>query len=91
MDVGGLHPAKLMPGMLRLRSRRATVHGRTAVLGIRSEATVTRSRRIAARSAPATCSVAVNGYTDAADRWLQAAPRPRCAAGSLRPSPSRRT
>src|SRR5215211_2646666 len=72
MDVGGLHPAKLHAGMLRLAlAAGATVHGRTAVLGIRSEGDgleVAADRgTIRARDV----LIAVNGYTDAADRWLR--------------------
>ena len=72
MDVGGLHPAKLHAGMLRLAlAAGATVHGRTAVLGIGSEGdgyeVATDRGTIRARDV----LVAVNGYTDAADRWLR--------------------
>jgi glycine/D-amino acid oxidase-like deaminating enzyme len=38
MDIGGLHPSKLHRGMLNLAiAAGATVHARTAVLGIRSD------------------------------------------------------
>ena len=72
MDIGGLHPAKLHAGMLRLaQNAGAIVHGETAVLGIRNEAkgyevltargTVRASHVIAG----------TNGYTDRFDRWLR--------------------
>ncbi len=72
MDIGGLHPAKLHAGLLRLaRAAGAVVHGQTAVKGIAKEGDgyevstargVTRARDVI---------VAVNGYADAADRWLR--------------------
>jgi len=72
MDIGGLHPAKLHAGMLRLAvAAGATVHGETAVQGIRRDGEifeVSTSRGIVrARDV----IVAVNGYTDEADRWLR--------------------
>jgi glycine/D-amino acid oxidase-like deaminating enzyme len=72
MDIGGLHPAKLHKAMLGLAlAAGATVHGNTAVLGIRSERDVyevgTDGGTIRARDV----LVAVNGYADAADRWLR--------------------
>ncbi len=72
MDVGGLHPAKFHAGLLHLAlAAGATVHGQTPVTGIRQEGNgyevatargVVRARDVI---------VAVNGYTDAADRWLR--------------------
>ena len=72
MDIGGLHPAKLHRGMLGVAlAAGATVHGNTAVLGIRSEGhgydVATDRGSIRARDVV----VAVNGYTDAADKWLR--------------------
>jgi glycine/D-amino acid oxidase-like deaminating enzyme len=72
MDIGGLHPAKLHKGMLGLAlAAGATVHGNTAVLGIRSEGDVyevgTARGIIRARDV----LVAVNGYADAVDTWLR--------------------
>jgi glycine/D-amino acid oxidase-like deaminating enzyme len=72
MDVGGLHPAKFHAGLLRLAlASGATVHSQTGVLGIRSEGEnyeVTTARGVVcARDV----IIAVNGYSDAADRWLR--------------------
>lgn len=72
MDVGGLDPAKLHSGMVRLAiSAGAVIHGETAVTGLRGEAggyEVTTSRgRVLARDV----ITGTNGYTDEADRWLR--------------------
>ncbi|HTZ79951.1 MAG TPA: FAD-dependent oxidoreductase [Stellaceae bacterium] len=72
MDMGGLHPAKLHAGMLRVALEAgAAIHGETAVLGIRREGEgyeVTTARGVVrARDV----IVATNGYTDTADRWLR--------------------
>ena len=54
MDIGGLHPAKFHAGLLRLAlAAGAAVHGETS-RGFEARATATRSRPLAARSAPAT-------------------------------------
>ena len=72
MDIGGLHPAKLHAGMLRVAlASGVTVHGETAVTGIERAAngyTVTTSR------GPTTALDVItgsNGYTDQSDRWLR--------------------
>ncbi len=71
-DIGGLHPAKLHAGMLRVALESgAVVHGETAVekvraTGIRFE--VTTARGIV------TCDHVItgtNGYTDGSDKWLR--------------------
>jgi glycine/D-amino acid oxidase-like deaminating enzyme len=72
MDIGGLHPAKFHAGLLRLAlAAGATVHSETAVQGIRREGdgyeVATTRGVVRARDV----IVAVNGYTDAADRWLR--------------------
>ena len=72
MDIGGLHPAKFHAGLLRLAlAAGVTVHGETAVWGIRREGdayeVATARGVVRARDV----IVAVNGYTDAADRWLR--------------------
>jgi glycine/D-amino acid oxidase-like deaminating enzyme len=72
MDIGGLQPAKLHRGMLQLaRAAGATVHGHTAVTGIRREGdgyeVATDRGTVRARDV----IVAVNGYADASDRWLR--------------------
>jgi glycine/D-amino acid oxidase-like deaminating enzyme len=72
MDVGGLHPAKFHAGLLRLAlAAGATVHAETAVQGFRNEGgayeVATARGVVRARDV----IVAVNGYTDASDRWLR--------------------
>lgn len=75
MDIGGLHPAKLHAGLLRLaEAAGATVHAMTAVTAVEPDATgwtVTTARggavaRVRARDA----IVATNGYGGRSDRWL---------------------
>ena len=72
MDIGGLHPAKLHAGMLRVAlAAGAVVHGETAVLGITEAG---RGYEVAtARGTVRAADVITgsNGYTDAADRWLR--------------------
>lgn len=72
MDIGGLHPAKLHAGMLRLaQAAGAIVHGETAVLGIRNDGldyeVETARGRVRARHV----ITGTNGYTDRSDRWLR--------------------
>ena len=72
MDIGGLNPAKLHAGMLRLAlAARATVHAKTAVLGMEKRGDghlLTTSRGdISARHVV----MGTNGYTDGADTWLR--------------------
>jgi glycine/D-amino acid oxidase-like deaminating enzyme len=72
MDIGGLHPAKLHAGMLRLaEAAGAVIHGETAVLGIRryGERHEVKTARgvVSARDV----IVGTNGYTDGADPWLR--------------------
>jgi glycine/D-amino acid oxidase-like deaminating enzyme len=72
MDVGGLHPAKLHAGMLRLASAAgATIHGETAVLGIRREGEAYEVTTTRGTVRASDVIVGVNGYTDKADRWLR--------------------
>jgi glycine/D-amino acid oxidase-like deaminating enzyme len=71
-DIGGLHPAKLMAGMLRVaREAGASVHGDTAVIRIVPErhgfAIETARGTVRARDV----IVATNGYTDDVDPWLR--------------------
>lgn len=71
-DIGGLHPAKLHAGMLRLaQAAGATIHGETPVQGISSngtgyEVTTTRGTVQAQH-----VIVGTNGYTDGFDKWLR--------------------
>jgi glycine/D-amino acid oxidase-like deaminating enzyme len=72
-DIGGLHPAKLVAGMLRLaEASGAVVHGETAVKRIAPEAAggfrvETARGTLAARDV----LMATNGYTDGVDPWLR--------------------
>lgn len=72
MDIGGLHPAKLHAGMLRLaRDAGVAIHSGTAVTAMRSSEghheLVTDRGTLTAREVV----VATNGYTDRADPWLR--------------------
>ncbi|HDL16314.1 MAG TPA: FAD-binding oxidoreductase, partial [Rhizobiales bacterium] len=71
-DLAGLHPAKLHDGMLdRAIEAGVTVHGETAVTGIRGDGggfeVETARGRVRAKQA----IVATNGYSDNSDRWLR--------------------
>jgi glycine/D-amino acid oxidase-like deaminating enzyme len=72
MDVGGLHPAKLHAGMLRVaQAAGVVVHGETAVLGIARQGdgwAVTTARGEVRAGDVIT---GTNGYTDRSDRWLR--------------------
>jgi glycine/D-amino acid oxidase-like deaminating enzyme len=72
MDIGGLHPAKLHRGMLDVTiAAGATVHARTAVLGIRSDGQGFEVRTARGTIRARDVIVGVNGYADASDRWLR--------------------
>ncbi|MET7245325.1 FAD-binding oxidoreductase [Methylobacterium sp. EM32] len=72
MDIGGLHPGKFHAGMLRLaREAGATIHGETAVLGIRQEGDGHAVETARGHVRAGHVIVGTNGYTDAADRWLR--------------------
>src|SRR3954470_14729890 len=72
MDIGGLHPAKLHRGMLNLAiAAGATVHARTAVLGIRSDGNGFEVKTARGTVRSRDVIVGVNGYADASDRWLR--------------------
>lgn len=72
MDVGGLHPAKLHAGMLRLATAAgAMIHSQTAVLGIRREGALYEVATARGTVRASDVIVGVNGYTDKADRWLR--------------------
>jgi glycine/D-amino acid oxidase-like deaminating enzyme len=72
MDIGGLHPAKLHAGMLRLAAAAgAAIHSETTVEGIRrgGDAYEVSTSRGVARAREVIS--AVNGYADHSDRWLR--------------------
>jgi glycine/D-amino acid oxidase-like deaminating enzyme len=72
MDIGGLHPAKLHAGMLRLaREAGAIVHGETAVLGVRGDGLDYEVETVRGRVHARHVITGTNGYTDKSDRWLR--------------------
>lgn len=68
-DLAGLHPGKFHNGLLDTAIKAGvTVHGETAVTGIRDGFEVETSRgRVKAKQVV----VATNGYSDRSDSWLQ--------------------
>jgi glycine/D-amino acid oxidase-like deaminating enzyme len=71
-DIGGLHPAKLHTGMLRLAlASGATVHSETAVLGSRRQGAGFDVETARGRVACTHIITGTNGYADAADKWLR--------------------
>jgi glycine/D-amino acid oxidase-like deaminating enzyme len=71
-DIGGLHPAKLHAGLLRLTLEAgAKVHGETAVLGVRSDGDGFEVETARGRVRAANVIVGTNGYTDRVDAWLR--------------------
>lgn len=72
MDIGGLHPAKLVAGMVqRATEAGATIHGETAVERIDQDGDgwVVTSARGKVRAGHVI--FATNGYTDDSDTWLR--------------------
>lgn len=72
LDIGGLHPAKLHAGMLRVAmAAGAVVHGQTGVLGMKPDAegfeVTTERGTVKARHV----IMGTNGYTDQVDGWLR--------------------
>ncbi|WP_138467159.1 FAD-binding oxidoreductase [Poseidonocella sp. HB161398] len=72
MDIGGLHPAKFVAGMLRVaRAAGAEIHGRTPVTAMTPQEgghlVETARGSIRAREV----IVCTNGYTDKGDPWLR--------------------
>jgi glycine/D-amino acid oxidase-like deaminating enzyme len=71
-DIGGLHPAKLHAGLLRLALEAgAKVHGQTRVLGVRSDGTGYEVETARGRVRAGHVIVGTNGYTDRVDPWLR--------------------
>ncbi|MBS0242513.1 MAG: FAD-binding oxidoreductase [Proteobacteria bacterium] len=72
MDIGGLHPAKLHAGMLRVvEASGAIVHGETAVFGIKRDAKGYEVATARGTVRAENVIVGTNGYTDQSDRWLR--------------------
>ncbi len=71
-DIGGLHPAKLHAGMLRIAlAAGAKVHGQTGVTGIKPSGD---GYEVATERGPVTARhviMGTNGYTDGVDPWLR--------------------
>ncbi|MGD9805716.1 MAG: NAD(P)/FAD-dependent oxidoreductase [Hyphomicrobiaceae bacterium] len=71
-DIGGLHPAKLHAGILRLALEAgATVHGETPVLGVRSDGGGFEVETARGCVHATNVIVGTNGYTDRVDTWLR--------------------
>lgn len=71
-DIGGLHPAKLHAGLLRLALQAgATVHGETAVEGIRSDGSGYEIKTARGTVKAAYVIAGTNGYGDKYDTWLR--------------------
>ncbi len=71
-DIGGLNPAKLLAGMMRIvASTEAVIHENTAVLGLSNEADGVRIRTERGEVFARRLLVCTNGYTDGFDPWLR--------------------
>ncbi len=71
-DIGGLHPAKLLAGMIRIASSTdAVIHENTAVLGSVDEKGGVRIRTERGEVFAKKLLVCTDGYTDGADPWLR--------------------
>lgn len=71
-DLAGLHPAKFHAGLLeRAIEAGATVHGETAVRGIRRDGDGFEVETLRGRIKAKEVIVATNGYTDDANPWLR--------------------
>lgn len=72
MDIGGLHPAKLHAGMLRVAlDAGVAVHGETAVLGVAEATTGYDVATVRGTVRARDVITGSNGYTDGADKWLR--------------------
>jgi glycine/D-amino acid oxidase-like deaminating enzyme len=72
MDIGGLHPAKLHAGMLRLAlAAGVQVHGETAVQSTESKGEGFEIRTARGTTTASHVISGPNGYADASDKWLR--------------------
>ena len=72
MDIGGIHPAKLHAGMLRLAlAAGVLVHGETAVLGVVPDGDSFSVRTARGSTTARHVITGSNGYTDESDKWLR--------------------
>jgi glycine/D-amino acid oxidase-like deaminating enzyme len=71
-DIGGLHPGLLHRGMLECALKAgASIHGRTAVTGIRRDGDGFEVKTTHGRTRARDVIVATNGYTGASTPWLK--------------------
>ncbi|MDV4179268.1 FAD-binding oxidoreductase [Rhizobium brockwellii] len=71
-DIGGLQPAKLLAGMIRIAaSSDAVIHENTAVLGSTDEANGVRIKTERGEILAKKLLVCTDGYTDGFDPWLR--------------------
>jgi glycine/D-amino acid oxidase-like deaminating enzyme len=71
-DLAGLHPAKFLAGLMEAAIKSGvTIHGETAVNGIRRDSGTFEIDTARGRVKSSQVIVATNGYTDNADRWLR--------------------
>ena len=72
MDIGGIHPAKLHAGMLRVALEAGVVvHGETAVTGVHEQGDQWRIETARGTVLSRDVLTCTNGYTDRSDRWLR--------------------
>ncbi|MER9741637.1 MULTISPECIES: FAD-binding oxidoreductase [unclassified Mesorhizobium] len=72
MDIGGLQPAKLLAGMIRVaRATNAVLHENTAVLGSASDKAGVRVTTERGDVTAKKLLVCTDGYTDGFDPWLR--------------------
>jgi len=71
-DIGGLHPAKLVAGMLaRAEAAGVTVHGETAVLSVQRDGDRWEVETSRGRVTAQSVVTGTNGYSDASNKWLR--------------------
>ena len=72
MDIGGIHPAKLHAGMLRVAlAAGVTIHGETAVTAVHEHNDGWRIDTACGSTQANHVLTCTNGYTDRSDRWLR--------------------
>ncbi|MCP5371763.1 MAG: FAD-binding oxidoreductase [Hyphomicrobiales bacterium] len=71
-DIGGLHPAKYVSGLLdSVLAAGVPVHGETAVLGLRRDGDAFEVKTARGTVRARDVVMATNGYTDGVDPWLR--------------------
>jgi glycine/D-amino acid oxidase-like deaminating enzyme len=72
MDIGGLNPAKLHAGMLRVaQAAGVTIHGETPVTNVTQKGDEWEVRTPRGTTTARDVLTCTNGYTDRSDRWLR--------------------